>query len=87
MMTAAIDVAARGIPRGRLVVILSYGEETRNATMPQAVASLPPIDAAIVGEPTNLDIAIAQRGLMMADLVARGDQRHGGDQDRRVRGL
>jgi acetylornithine deacetylase len=31
-----------------------------------------------VGEPTNLAAAIAQRGLMMADLVARGDQRHAG---------
>ncbi len=32
----------------------------------------------MVGEPTNLDIATAQRGLMMVDLVARGDQRHAG---------
>ncbi|MEO8451520.1 MAG: M20/M25/M40 family metallo-hydrolase [Gemmatimonadota bacterium] len=78
MMTAAMDVAARGFARGRLMVILSYGEETRHATMPEAVASLPPIDAAVVGEPTNLDVAIAQRGLMMADLVAHGDQRHAG---------
>jgi acetylornithine deacetylase len=31
-----------------------------------------------VGEPTNLDFATAQRGLMMVDLVARGDQRHAG---------
>ena len=31
-----------------------------------------------MGEPTNLEFAIAQRGLMMVDLVARGDQRHAG---------
>ena len=31
-----------------------------------------------MGEPTNLDFATAQRGLMMVDLVARGDQRHAG---------
>ena len=37
-----------------------------------------PIDAAVVGEPTNLEVAVAQRGLMMVDLVARGDQRHAG---------
>src|SRR5262249_13979697 len=36
------------------------------------------IDAAIVGEPTGLDIAIAQRGVLMVDLVARGEQRHAG---------
>ena len=41
-------------------------------------ASRPPIAAAVVGEPTNLEIAVAQRGLMMVDLVARGDQRHAG---------
>jgi len=31
-----------------------------------------------VGEPTNLDFAVAQRGLMMVDLMAEGDQRHAG---------
>ena len=46
--------------------------------MERAVERAGPIDAAVVGEPTNLDIATAQRGLMMVDLVARGDQRHAG---------
>ena len=79
MLTAARDVAAAGGPaRGRLLVMLGYGEETRHTSMPAAVASVGHIDAAIVGEPTNLDFAIAQRGLMMVDLVARGDQRHAG---------
>jgi hypothetical protein len=32
----------------------------------------------VVGEPTNLDFAVAQRGLMMVDLLARGVQRHAG---------
>lgn len=79
MLTAAHDVAETGGPaRGRLLVILGYGEETRHTSMPAAVASVGDIDAAIIGEPTNLDLAVAQRGLMMADLVARGDQRHAG---------
>lgn len=79
MLTAARDVAeAGGAARGELLVILGYGEETRHTSMPAAVASVGPIDAAIVGEPTSLDLAIAQRGLMMVDLVARGDQRHAG---------
>ncbi len=79
MLCAAHDVAAHGgPPAGRLLVLLGYGEETRNTSMPEAVASVGAIDAAVVGEPTNLDFAIAQRGLMMVDLVARGDQRHAG---------
>jgi acetylornithine deacetylase len=78
MLTAARDVAAGALERGRLLVILGYGEETRHTTMERAVERAGPIDAAIVGEPTNLDFATAQRGLMMVDLVARGDQRHAG---------
>jgi acetylornithine deacetylase len=79
MLTAAADLAEKGGPAsGRIVVILGYGEETRHTTMPAAVERTGTIDAAIVGEPTNLDFAVAQRGLMMVDLVARGDQRHAG---------
>jgi len=77
MVMAAADLAVRGGPaRGRLLVILGYCEETRHTTMGTAVARAGTIDAAVVGEPTNLDVAVAQRGLMMVDLVARGDQRH-----------
>ncbi len=79
MLSAAQDLAERGgPPAGRLLVILGHGEETRHTSMPQAVAGAGEISAAVVGEPTNLDIAVAQRGLMMVDLVARGEQRHAG---------
>jgi acetylornithine deacetylase len=79
MMCAALDVAGRGgLARGRLVVVLGLGEETKNTSMPEALKSVGGVDAAIVGEPTNLEPSVAQRGLMMADLVARGDQRHAG---------
>ncbi len=82
MLAAAHDVAARGgPPRGRLLVLLGCGEETRLTSMPELAASAGQIDGAVVGEPTNLDIAVAQRGLMMVDLVARGDQRHAGYAD------
>jgi len=80
MLAAAVDFAEtdRSRARGRLAVVLGLGEETRDTTMGRAVATLPAIDGAVVGEPTNLDIAVAQRGLMMVDLVASGDQRHAG---------
>lgn len=79
MLSAARDVAERGgPPSGRLLVILGHGEETRHTSMPEAVAGVGEITAAVVGEPTNLDIAVAQRGLMMVDLVAHGEQRHAG---------
>jgi acetylornithine deacetylase len=77
MLTAVHDIAETGGPdQGRVLVILGYGEETRNTSMPVAVERSGRIDAAVIGEPTNLEFAVAQRGLMMIDLVARGTQRH-----------
>jgi acetylornithine deacetylase len=77
MTLAAADLAGT-LRAGRLLVILGYAEETRATTMATAVSRAGRLDAAIVGEPTNLALAVAQRGLMMADLVARGEQRHAG---------
>ena len=77
MLYAAKDlVDTGGMDVGRLLVIFGYGEETKNTTMGSAVEAAGEIDAAIIGEPTGLDFAVAQRGLMMVDLVAQGDQRH-----------
>jgi len=79
MLTAARAVADGGGPEaGDLLLLFGLGEETRNTSMPALVARAGPVDAAIIGEPTDLDFAVAQRGLMMADLVAHGDQRHAG---------
>jgi acetylornithine deacetylase len=77
MTLAAGDVAGE-LGAGTLLCIFGYGEETRNTTMPEAAKRAGRIDAAVIGEPTSLEVAIAQRGLMMADLIARGDQRHAG---------
>jgi acetylornithine deacetylase len=79
MLMAAKDVAESGGPaKGRLLVMLGYQEETKFTTLGAAVERIGPIDGAVVGEPTNLEPAIAQRGLMMVDLVAHGLQRHAG---------
>jgi acetylornithine deacetylase len=79
MLYAMADMQTAGGPaRGRLLGIFSYGEETRHATMPQAVKRAGRLDAAVVGEPTSLQIAVAQRGLLMVDLIAHGVQRHAG---------
>lgn len=77
MLCALRDIAqAGGLTRGRLLVVLGYSEETRDTSMPRAVPRCGPLDAAIIGEPTSLDFAVAQRGLMVAELRATGDQRH-----------
>lgn len=77
MLYAAKDlVDTGGMDSGRLVVLLGLAEETDNTTMGNLALSAGEIDAAVIGEPTGLNFAIAQRGLLMIDLVAQGDQRH-----------
>ena len=79
MLTAARELAESGGPLvGDLLLLFGLGEETRHTSMPDLVKRAGPVDAAIIGEPTDLDFAVAQRGLMMVDLVATGDQRHAG---------
>ncbi len=80
MSAAAAAVAARGGPaRGRLVVLATYGEETRHTSMPAALERLDGRpDAAVVGEPTSLEPAVAQRGLLLLRLVWSGEQLHAG---------
>jgi acetylornithine deacetylase len=79
MLYAAKDIAdGGGMDSGRLLLLFGFGEETKNTTMGSAVEAAGEIDAAVIGEPTGLEFAIAQRGLMMVDLLAQGDQRHAG---------
>jgi acetylornithine deacetylase len=77
MLYAAHDLQSSGGPaRGRLLTIFGFGEETKATSMPAAVAECGPLDAAVVGEPTSLSLACAQRGLVVAELTATGAQRH-----------
>ncbi len=80
MAAAAAALAAAGGPAaGRLVVLATYAEETRDTTMPQALGRLGAApDAAVVGEPTSLQPCIAQRGQLLLRLVWRGEQLHAG---------
>lgn len=76
MLYAAKDlVDSGGMDAGRLLILFGLGEETENTTMEAALEG-EEIDAAVIGEPTGLDFAIAQRGLMMVELLSQGDQRH-----------
>ncbi len=78
MAVAAARLAAGGGPaRGSLVLLATRCEETRETTMPAALEALGrDPDHAIVGEPTGLDPAVAQRGLLVLEARWRGRQRH-----------
>lgn len=80
MTAAAAELKALGGPAvGRLVVLATYSEETRDTSMPRALEGLgDPPDAAVVGEPTSLQPCIAQRGQLLLELHWQGDQVHAG---------
>ncbi|MDJ0520737.1 MAG: M20 family metallopeptidase [Planctomycetota bacterium] len=62
--------------RGRLVVALVCDEETGGEGIEACGDELPPYDAAVVGEPTELDVCPGQRGLFRARVTAHGRQCH-----------
>jgi acetylornithine deacetylase len=63
-----------------LALALVEGEETRGTGTAAVLEELARHGcrpaAAVIGEPTGLDLAIAQKGLLVLELVARGDACH-----------
>ena len=68
----------RGLPTSyNLVFLASCEEEVGGANgFSLALPQLPKIDVAIVGEPTGMQPAIAEKGLMVIDAVAHGVSGH-----------
>jgi acetylornithine deacetylase len=81
-MTAAFlrILGAGGLPGARLVLALAASEETGGAGTEVLVPAMRregfEPDAAVVGEPTGLDVAIAQKGHLVLDLVEKGTACH-----------
>ncbi len=63
-------------PKANIVGVLSVGEEGFDPTLPRLLSRVGPIVAAVVGEPTKMDIATSQRGLLVIELRAHGVQGH-----------
>ncbi|MEO8276452.1 MAG: M20/M25/M40 family metallo-hydrolase [Thermoanaerobaculia bacterium] len=63
-----------------LALMLVRGEETKSVGTAEVVAELArrglSVTMAVVGEPTGLDLAVAQKGLVVLELVARGEAAH-----------
>ncbi len=63
--------------RYNLVIALTAEEEISGAGgIEKILPLLPPISVAIVGEPTQTDMAIAEKGLLVLDCTARGKAGH-----------
>ena len=75
MMWAAASLARTRL-RGRLVLALVCDEETGGQGLEAIASALPACDAAVVGEPTGLDVCPAQRGLLRAFVHETGRAAH-----------
>ncbi|MHC4549061.1 MAG: M20/M25/M40 family metallo-hydrolase [Planctomycetota bacterium] len=65
------------VPAGRrLVLAATCDEETGGEGLDVLRPELPRIDAAIIGEPTDLEVCCGQRGLLRLRLTARGKAAH-----------
>jgi len=59
------------------VTFAFVADEERDGKGVRAVrAKLPEIDAAVIGEPTGLEVCLAQRGMLMLRCTARGEAAH-----------
>lgn len=79
-MTAAFLAFREAALPFSLVLALVEAEETRGTGTQAVLAELArrgqPLAGAVLGEPTGLDVAVAQKGLLVLELVARGDACH-----------
>jgi|TARA_B110000285_G_scaffold235539_1_gene317919 acetylornithine deacetylase len=64
-------------PAYNLVMVASAEEETAGKkSLRYILPSLPPLDLAIVGEPTLMDLAIAEKGLIVFEAIIKGTPGH-----------
>jgi acetylornithine deacetylase len=79
MIAAFLDAAGKNLPF-TLALGLVEGEETKGIGAERLAITLRERSqepaAVVVGEPTGLDLAIAQKGLLVLELVAQGDAAH-----------
>lgn len=61
---------------GRLCVAATCEEEINGKGLERLIGELPAPDAAVIGEPTGLEPAVAQKGLLILEITATGRSAH-----------
>ena len=88
MACAAAAIGAQGLTHGKLVFAATCCEEVGGGEGLEAVlGDLPPLDAALVGEPTGLQGALAQGGLLIIEACAHGRSAHAARPDQGINAL
>ena len=76
MVWGAANAFKKSAPKGRLILAATCEEEVLGQGLEKLLPSLPRPDAAVVGEPTGLNPAIAQKGLIVLEITALGRSAH-----------
>ena len=77
MLAVFMDMMHAPIPGKRIVLTLTAEEENSGRKgIELLLPEIGPIDYAIVGEPTSLEMAVAERGLLVLDCEAKGKAGH-----------
>lgn len=76
MIAGANAAYAKEPPPGRVVLAITAEEEISGKGLEYLIKDLPKPDAAVVGEPTGLQPAVAQKGLLLLTVTAKGRSAH-----------
>lgn len=76
MILGAASAFGDRAPRGRVCVAATCEEEINGQGLAKLISELPKPDAAVVGEPTGLQPAVAQKGLIVLEITAKGRSAH-----------
>lgn len=76
MILGAAKAFAHDAPKGKVLVAASCEEEVLGQGLEKLLPQLPRPDAAVVGEPTGLKPAVAQKGLIVLEITANGRSAH-----------
>ena len=77
MLAVFMEVIAQPIPDTRLIFTATAEEEVSGkGGIERLLPLLPPTDVIIVGEPTSMQMAVAEKGLLVFDALAQGKAGH-----------
>lgn len=76
MLLGAAAAFRSRAPKGRVLLAFSCEEEVLGQGLEKLLPELPRPDAAVVGEPTGLSPAVAQKGLLLLEVTAAGRSAH-----------
>ncbi|MDR7128353.1 acetylornithine deacetylase [Algoriphagus sp. 4150] len=76
LMAAFVHFYGKSLPFNLIVIASAEEEISGKNGISSVVDQLPPCELAIVGEPTLMDMAVAEKGLMVIDAKVRGKAGH-----------